>query len=79
MNKPGQFLEHLSAHLWATAQMDTFRSASELLHENFGKPRGSAARTPRLAVVLVGRGVATNSYPLFRKLRREGVYFKQVK
>jgi len=34
---------------------------------------------PRLAIVLIGQGIANNSYSLFRKLRREGVYFRQVK
>ena len=29
VNFPGQFLEQLSAHLWATHQMDAFRAASE--------------------------------------------------
>jgi hypothetical protein len=33
---------------------------------------------PRLAIVLIGRGVADNTYPLFRKLRRQGTCFKRV-
>ncbi len=80
VNKPGQFLEQLSAHLWATAQMDTFRSASERYMQHFRKshPEEQPA-APRLAVVVAGQGVTNNSYPLFRKLRREGTYFKQVK
>ncbi len=79
VNLPGQFLERLSAHLWATSQMDTFRSASELYMARFRNAH--ADPTPaisRLAVVLIGQGVATNTYPLFRKLRREGCCFRQV-
>ncbi len=79
MNKPGQFLEKLSAQLWATSQMDAFRTASERYMQDFRAARPSAGPPiPRLAVVLIGRGVANNSYPLFRKLRRQGTYFGQV-
>ncbi len=79
VNEPGQFLEHLSALLWATSQMDTFRAASERYMRDF---RDAQPDLPppvaRLVVVLIGQGIANSSYPLFRKLRREGVYFRQV-
>ena len=34
---------------------------------------------PRLGIVVVGKGVAENKYPLFRKLRPQGVCFNQVR
>jgi hypothetical protein len=79
VNKPGEFLEKLSAHLWATSQMDVFRSASERYMQNFRKVHPEPAPpVPRAAIVLIGQGVASNQYPLFRKLRREGTRFRQV-
>ena len=79
VNQPGQFLERLSAHLWATSQMDTFRTASERYMKDFRAAQPDVPPpVPRLAIVLIGQGIANNSYPLFRKLRREGVYFRQV-
>ncbi|MBV8867074.1 MAG: hypothetical protein JO210_16880 [Acidobacteriaceae bacterium] len=79
VNLPGQFLERLSAHLWATSQMDTFRAASERYMKAFRSAQPDLPPAiPRLAVVLIGQGIADSSYPLFRKLRREGVYFKKV-
>ena len=79
VNLPGQFLERLSAHLWATSQMDTFRSASEMYMARFRSAYADPAPAiPRLAVVFIGRGVTTNNYPLFRKLRREGCCFRRV-
>ncbi len=79
INLPGQFLERLSSHLWATSQMDTFRSASEQYMKDFRAAHpDQAPQIPRLAIVLVGQGVATNTYPLFRKLRRQGAYFGKV-
>lgn len=79
VNQPGQFLERLSAHLWATSQMDAFRAASERYMKDFRTAQPDLPPpVPRLAIVLIGQGIANNSYPLFRKLRREGVYFRQV-
>ncbi len=76
---PGQFLEKLSAQLWASSQMDTFRLASERYMHDFRAARPNQdPPIPRLAIVLIGSGVSGNSYPLFRKLRRQGTYFKQV-
>jgi hypothetical protein len=34
---------------------------------------------PRLAITVVGQGVSTYQQPLFRKLRRHGAYFSNVK
>ncbi len=79
VNAPVQFSEQLSAHLWATHQVDAFRSASvEYVHKlNAGKP-GDPLPAPRLGIAIVGKGVTQNRYPLFRKLRPHGVYFKNV-
>ena len=79
VNMPGQFLEKFSARLWATSQMDAFRQASERYMQAFRAALPSQEPPiPRLAVVLIGRGVADNTYPLFRKLRRQGTYYKRV-
>ena len=79
VNMPGEFLEKLSAQLWATSQMDGFRQASERYMQAFRTAHPSQEPPiPRLAIVMVGRGVADNTYPLFRKLRRQGTYFKRV-
>lgn len=79
VNSPGPFIEQLSAHLWATHQMDAFRAASEAF---IGKFNSLTAKEPlpvsRLSIVVIGKGVAENKYPLFRKLRREGVHFRRV-
>jgi len=80
VNEPGGFLEQLSAHLWASNQMDAFRAASEAyvnrFHASLTVPKLPA---PRLGIALIGHGVGENRYNLFRKLRHEGVYFKNVK
>jgi hypothetical protein len=79
VNSPGPFIEQLSAHLWATHQMDAFRSASEaFIGKFYSVTPKEPLPTARLSIAVVGKGVAENRYPLFRKLRREGVYFKRV-
>jgi hypothetical protein len=79
VNTPAQFSERLSAHLWATHQIDAFRAASvEYIHRVNAATSSTALPMRRLGLVMVGRGVTENKYPLFRKLRGEGVYFKNV-
>jgi hypothetical protein len=78
---PGQFLEQLSAHLWATRQMDGFRAASESYVRKF---HASVTPVPlaaaRAGVVVIGQGVKdAASDRLFLKLRREGTLYTQVK
>lgn len=79
INSPGEFSEQLTAHLWATRQIDAFRAASiAYIHDlNAAKPEQSPA-TQRLGIAVIGYGVGQNKYPLFRKLRPHGVYFRNV-
>ena len=79
VNQPAQFLEQLSAHLWATQQMDGFRLASEDYVRKFNivKPNAKIP-TPRLGIAVFGEGVKETQYKLFRKLRKRGVYFSKV-
>ena len=76
---PGAFTEQLSNHLWATHQVARFREAASAFISAFraAVPEGPPA-TPRLGIVMIGQGVARNSYPLFRKLRAHGAYFTDV-
>jgi hypothetical protein len=80
VNSPAIFSEQLSAHLWATHQIDTFRKAAV----DYVQKVSASAPDPglpihRLGIAIVGQGVTKNDYPLFRKLRPQGVYFTQVK
>lgn len=79
VNEPAAFSEKLSAHLWATHQIDSFRKAAV---DFFAKVSASLPDEPppvrRLSIVTLGRGVQGNKYPLFRKLRPYGTYFRQV-
>jgi hypothetical protein len=87
VNSPAIFSEKLSAHLWATHQIDAFSAAAVDYVRKASAPAGSgdgagddaALPTHRLGIAIVGRGVAKNDYRLFRKLRPQGVYFTQVK
>lgn len=80
VNSPSQFLEQLSAHLWASHQMDTFRSASEAYVQKFHATlTPEPLPVPRVTVIFIGQGVNDKiSYPLFVKLRRQATLFTQV-
>ena len=76
---PGEFSERLSAHLWTSQQIATFRTAAvEFLNAVRAHIPPPAPVVPRLSVVILGQGVAESAYPLFRKLRPHGTYFTQV-
>ncbi len=80
VNAPVQFSEQLTAHLWATRQIDAFRAAAvEYIQKVHAAAPLVALPVPRLGLVAIGQGVAENRYRLFRKLRPHGVYFSNVR
>jgi hypothetical protein len=80
VNSPAIFSEQLSAHLWATRQIDIFRAAAvEYIQKTSASAPDPALATHRLGIAVIGQGVAKNDYSLFRKLRPQGVYFTQGK
>jgi len=79
VNSPSQFSEQLSAQLWTTGQINAFRAAAvEFLDTVRAAYPPPGPAIPRLAIVVLGRGVSDDSYPLFRKLRPHGTYFSKV-
>jgi hypothetical protein len=79
VNSPAQFSEQLTAHLWATHQIDGFRAASlEYVHKMNASAPPVQPPVARLAIVLIGKDVAENKYPLFRRLRPHGTYLTNV-
>ena len=76
---PTQFSEQLTAFLWSSHQIDSFRTAAVAYVEklNAAMP-DDPLPMPRLGIVVIGQGVADYQRPLFRKLRPHGVYFKQI-
>jgi hypothetical protein len=80
VNSPAQFVEQLSAHLWATHQLDAFRQAAT---DYADRLRAAAPPEPppipRLGIAVIGQGVSTYDEPLFRQLRTQGAYFSRIK
>ena len=68
---PGEFSERLSAHLWTTDQVASFRNAAvEFLSAVRAAVPPPRPAVPHLGIVVLGQGVTENGYPLFRKLGR---------
>ena len=79
VRSPGEFSEQLSAHLWATHQIDAFRAASSNYLKEFSSAKPAEQTSlPRLGIAVIGKDVEHNSYPMFRKLRPHGTYFTRV-
>jgi hypothetical protein len=77
---PSGFLEQLTAWLWSTRQMDAFHAAANAYTAYLADAAPTLApKMPRLAIVIVGKGVEETSFNPFRKLRQHGTYFNRVK
>jgi hypothetical protein len=77
VNSPARFSEQLTAHLWATHQIDAFSAAAvEYVRKSTVVDGPGVAR---LGIVVVGQGVEDSQYRLFRKLRPQGVYYTRLK
>jgi hypothetical protein len=80
VNSPAIFSEQLSAHLWATHQIDTFRAAAvDYVQKATASAPDPPLPTHRLGIAVIGQGVASSDYRLFRKLRPHGVYYTQIR
>ena len=79
VNQPALFSEKMTAHLWATHQIEKFRGAAIGLVAavNASLPE-EAAPIPRIAIVLIGKDATASEVPLFRKLRPFGTHFTSV-
>lgn len=79
VHDPNIFVEKLTAHLWATHQMDKFHQAADAYWKAWSAHRPAVAEGPApLGITIIGQGVESTKYPLFRKLRPHGVFFTQV-
>ena len=79
INSPAQFVEQLSAHLWSTHQLDSFRKAAmDYASRLQAAVQPGAPAAPRLGIAVIGQGAAAHDEPLFRRLRAHGGYFSQV-
>jgi hypothetical protein len=79
VNSPGLFVEQLSAHLWATHQLDAFRKAAmDYANRLQAVAPPEPPPQPRLGIAVIGQGASTHDEPLFRKLRAYGGYFSRV-
>jgi hypothetical protein len=77
--RPAEFMQRLTAWLWASGQMDAFRGAAQ----DYSGYLAQAAPSPRppirrVGIVVIGKDAAPQP-GLFRKLRPHGLYLNQVK
>lgn len=80
VKSPRDFVERLTADLWTTHQMESFRAAADQYQSSIGSSvRQEVPAIPRLGIVVVGQGVGEYSDALFQKLHPHGTYFRDVK
>jgi len=79
VNQPKIFGAQLSAFLWSVNQIDNYHGAAQQYQQHLQdavSPESPAI--PRLAIVVIGQGVAQADLPIFRRLRPHGVLFTSV-
>jgi hypothetical protein len=80
INRPAQFVEQESAHLWSTRQLDAFRKAAtdyvDRLHSALPVQQ---LPVRRLGIAVIGSGVDSYDGTLFCGLRKHGTYFGRIK
>jgi hypothetical protein len=76
---PIAYSEKLTAHLWATHQIDGFRSAAVVYMDNKTAALPPAApTTPRAVFIMVGDGAKEPEQRLFNKLRPHGTHYTHL-
>jgi len=77
--QPALFAESLTAHLWATHQIEAFRTAavSFVADVNAALPEPNHSLR-RVTIVMVGQGAGRENLPLFRKLRPHGTHYTNI-
>jgi hypothetical protein len=80
VGNPAIFTEQLTAHLWTTHQIDAFRGAAiEYVNKATAAFPDEAIPTHRVGIAVIGQGVRSTDYRLFRKLRPQGTWFTGVR
>jgi hypothetical protein len=69
VGSPQPFLEQLTAYLWSSSQIDTYRRAAQDL---LAVPLDQTAQKDRFVIVVVGKDATAPSPQLFRKLAPHG-------
>lgn len=79
VNHPQRFMEKMTAYLWSSHQIEIFQTAARK-YGDASAAAIAATRKPqsRVAVVALGQELVKENYPLFRKLRTNGVFFEHV-
>lgn len=79
VHSPHKFEEDLSAHLWASHQLDSFHAMSEeFVQKVEDATPATAPALPRLVIAVLPPVLNKEGYPLFRKLLPSGTLFAHV-
>jgi hypothetical protein len=76
VGSPQPFLEELTAYLWSSSQIDTYRRAAQDL---LAVPLDATPQKDRFVIVVVGKDASSASPQLFRKLAPHGITLSNLK
>ncbi len=78
VRQPATFVSALSGALWQTRQIDAYHRAAETLFANLPQARRASGGAAPMLIAAMGRGAAPGRYPLFTRLRKQGLYVRRL-
>ena len=78
VNRPSEFVSALAAALWQSRQIDAYHRAAEALFVALPQAERPPASTPPMLIAVIGRDAKSGSYPLFTRLRAQGLYARKL-
>ncbi len=78
VQQPAMFVSALSGTLWRTRQIDAYHRAAETLFAELPQTRHAPGGAAPMLIAVMGRGAAPGRYPLFTRLRKQGLYVRKL-
>ncbi len=78
VQQPALFVGALAGALWQTRQIDAYHQAAEVLFAALPQARRAAGGAAPMLIAVMGRSAAPGRYPLFTRLRKQGLYVRKL-
>ena len=78
LQNPAVFVGALAGALWQSGQIDAYHRAAKALFDALPQTARAGGAAAPLLIAVFGRGAAPGRYPLFTRLRKDGLYARNV-
>ena len=78
VRRPEMFVAALAGALWQTQQIDAYHRAAQALFQALPEAERAPGTAPPMLIAVMGRDAKPGSYPLFTRLRAQGLYARKI-